>query len=500
MPELPTTPPTNPTAKNDAGCADTIAAAATPPGPGGIGIIRISGPGSLDAALRVFRPASGGTQSPDRTRIRTRYLHHGLITAPDGDPPPTIDEGFMVFMKGPASYTGEDTVELHCHGGPLVMQKVLGAVLGAGARQAGPGEFTKRAFLNGKLDLARAEAVGDLIMASTEASLEAARGRLDGRLSERISGVKEALVTLLVRLEAELDFPEDEPADEVGALTDEDILDHLGRASKKLRRLLRTYEEGRVLKEGVKALILGRPNVGKSTLLNVLLKEDRAIVTDTPGTTRDVLEEVVVMKGIAVRLMDTAGLAETTDPVEAKGVSLAKGKVAGAGVLLFVIDSSAPDHTEDLSLLEEAAGKKLIIVANKTDLVDDKARGAVKKAFKGKRVVFISALKERGIADLEDALFEEAVGEEAVGHHWHEGHEGAEVHPGEFIASAWQKEALEKALEGAGRVEKAVRGGLTRDLVGADLRWTVDRLGELTGETTTEDILDRIFSEFCIGK
>jgi tRNA modification GTPase len=396
-------------------------------------------------------------------------------------------------MKGPRSYTGEDVVELHCHGGPLILRKVLGVVFRTGVRVAEPGEFTKRAFLNGRLDLAQADAVIDLIRARTDGALTSARGRIEGRLSRRVGEIKEVLLGLLTRIEAELDFPEEEDVDGLPA---EALLAGLFKAEGALKRLVSTYDQGRALREGVKVLILGRPNVGKSSLLNILLKEERAIVAELPGTTRDLIEEVVIIKGLPIRLMDTAGLGQTQDPVEAKGVSIAKGRVGLAKLILFVVDSSMGDFKEDRGLLEAASGKKVLVVANKVDLVDGKRCDEIKKRFGGYRVVFISALKEEGIEGLEGAVYEEAVGRP------YGGVRGVpvEADPGEYVASAWQKEALVKALEGMNRVRRAVHGRLTRDLIATDLRWTVDRLGEITGETTTEDILERIFSEFCIGK
>jgi tRNA modification GTPase len=476
--------------------ADTIAAVATPPGQGGVGIIRISGPDALPFAENIFRPATKESLTQGSwTRgagIKERYLYYGRIidptTAAPSASPAVIDDGFLVFMKGPRSYTGEDVFELHCHGGPLVLQKVLGVVLRCGARIAEPGEFTKRAFLNGKLDLAQAEAVCDLIRASTEGALTSARGRIEGRLSKRVRDIKEVLFGLLTRVEAELDFPEDD----VDELPAQELLNGLVHAGEDLKMLISTYDQGRALSHGVRVLILGRPNVGKSSLLNILLKEERAIVTELPGTTRDLIEEVVIIKGLPIRLMDTAGLTRTLDPVEAKGVSIAKERLGFAQLVLFVIDSSAGDFKEDLEHVKAASGKKIIIVANKLDLVDGKKLDEIKKVFGGFHVVFISALKEKGIDGLEEAAYEKTVGRPYG--------VGFEADPGEYVASAWQKEALTKALDGIERVKKAVRDGLTRDLIATDLRWTVDRLGEITGETTTEDILERIFSDFCIGK
>jgi len=461
--------------------SETIAAISTPPGEGGIGIIRISGPAARQISLKVFSPARS------LKGLEERRLIYGTMTGPSGKGP--IDSGFFVFMKGPRSYTGEDTVELYCHGGPLVLKKALEAILKGGARLAEPGEFTKRAFLNGKLDLAQAESVIDLIRAETESSLSAARGRLEGHFSKKVNAIKKVLLDLAVRIEAELDFPED-----VSAVTGEFFTSESAKAREDLVRLICTYDEGRVLKDGVRVLILGRPNVGKSSLLNVLLKEERAIVTSAPGTTRDIIEEVLNIRGIPVRLMDTAGLRDSDDLAESIGVKAARQRISSADMILFVVDSSlygidrAVD--EDLTLLEELEGKKIIVTANKSDLAGEDAREALKKLFDA-RVRFISALNSTGIEELKDAIYEEALGR---------GQAVLDREAGELVASLRHRVSLERSLEGLIRSMDAFNAGLPRELVATDLRWAIDRLGEITGETTTEDILDRIFSGFCIGK
>lgn len=456
---------------------DTIAAVATPWGEGGVGVVRLSGPASLAVSLRLFRP----TPAED---LCERYLYYGNITDGDG----VIDNGFLVYMKAPRSYTGEDVVELQCHGGPLILKKVLEALIRNGARLAGPGEFTRRAFLNGKLDLAEAEAVSDLIRAETELSLSAARSRLKGELSRKVNAVKERLFSMLAHLEAELDFQEDE----VEGLKTDFIVKGLEEAASSVNELLLTYEEGRALRDGVGVLILGRPNVGKSSLLNILLKEERAIVTPHPGTTRDVIEVVVNIRGLPVRLMDTAGLRDTQDHAEAIGVRLARERIAVADLVLFVVDSSSADLTEDITVLECAVSKKVIVVANKADLSGEKERGSVKEAFGDLKTVFVSALRSDGIEALKDTIFEEVAGRAYS--------LKGEAASGGLIVSLRHKTALVSALDGMERAKRAVEEGAAREFVATDLRWSLDRLGEITGETTTEDILDRIFSDFCIGK
>ncbi|MEE9613711.1 MAG: tRNA uridine-5-carboxymethylaminomethyl(34) synthesis GTPase MnmE [Thermodesulfobacteriota bacterium] len=466
---------------------DTIAAIATPPGSGGgggVAIIRISGPGALETAGRLFKANNPGGIAV----VKERFLHAGLFVDPSTGA--ILDSGFLVYMKSPRTYTGEDVVELHCHGGFLISHNLLGAVLRAGARAAEPGEFTRRAFLNGKLDLAQAEAVADVIGARTGAALASARGRLKGVFSRKVAGIKDVLVGLLVRVEAGLDFPEEETS----GLPKGEMIEGLGRAEGALKKLLSTYEEGLALREGFRVLILGRPNAGKSSLLNVLLKEERAIVTEVPGTTRDIIEEAVIIKGLPVKLMDTAGLREGgggAGRVETIGVERAREKIRDAGLVLYVVDVSSGELKADIGEIKAIGDKKVIVVGNKTDLTGEKALKRAGEAFKGYKTVFISALKEEGIEGLEEGVFEAATGH---------GLNTGEAEPGELVASARHKEALSSALDGIGRVKVLVDGEKPMELVADDLRWSVDRLGEITGETTTDDILDRIFSEFCIGK
>lgn len=451
---------------------DTITAPATPWGEGGIGIVRISGPLAPEIARKVFR-----LKDPE---IKERYLHYGRIVDPLTDT--TIDDGFLVYMKGPRSYTGEEVVELHCHGGPLILQKVVEVVIKNGARLAEPGEFTKQAFLNGKMDLTQAEAVCEVIKARTDTALRSARGRLEGRLSKRIHQLRDILVEVLVPVEAELDFPEDG----LQGLSEERFLEHLSTVERGLKRLINTYSEGAVLKYGIKTLILGRPNVGKSSLLNVLLREERAIVAPLPGTTRDIIEDTINIRGLPVRIMDTAGLRSTDDYVESMGVRMARQRIEDAELVLFVLDSSVDDFREDVALLQDLREKKVIIVANKVDLVDDSTCGRIESIFKGYRLVFTSALHDRGIERLKDSIYTCAVGKIC----------SQDTDPGEFITSLRQKRALEQALECVARAKNSP----TRELQAEDIKGALTKLSEFVGEITTEDILDRIFSEFCIGK
>ncbi len=462
----------------------TIAAIATPPGEGGVGIIRISGSDAFSIGRSLFLP-----QTP-LSQIIPRHLYYGSFLSVDSV---RLDSGLFVYMPGPASFTGEDVVELHCHGGGVVLKTVFQTVLRQGALIAEPGEFTKRAFLNGKMDLVQAEAVIEVIRAETEAALSAANERLSGLLSAEVRGIGERLLTVVAHVEAELDFQEDE----IDPLRDDQLLEGLGYAGRSIERLLSTYEEGKAVRDGIKVLILGRPNVGKSSLLNLLLKEERAIVTPIPGTTRDLIEEAININGVPVRLMDTAGLRDGADDVEAIGIGLARGRIKDADLILFVVDSTVVFHEEDLVLLKETAGKKTLIVANKCDIDLDRldredARPSVEEVFSQHEVIRISALERIGIDGLNDAIYRAAAGESISAR--------CDATQGPLLASIRHKRALEESSQAIERAVSAINAGTAREFIALDLRAAIDSLGEITGETTTEDILEKIFADFCIGK
>jgi len=472
---------------------DTIAAIATPAGEGGIGIIRISGPGAQAAGEKVFIIEGKSKADADRS------LLYGHVKSPESGV--FIDDGFIVFMHGPRTYTGEDVVELQLHGGELVLQKALMAVFKCGVRMAEPGEFTKRAFLSGRIDLTQAEAVMDVIGAGTPRALDAARHRLSGSLRARAEAMSERLIKVIVRLEAEIEFSEDIPDENISAAT---LPAELSAIQAMVKGLLQTYEEGSALRAGVRVIILGRPNVGKSSLLNRLLGEERAIVTHLPGTTRDVIEEAVNIHGIAVRLMDTAGLRETPDFIESLGVRAARDKIAGADAVLFVFDASQGDFTEDKELLKGLGGKKVILTANKMDMLagdEQEAReAAIREEFSWLSTiapimppVFISAIDGSGIKALEAVLYKSITGRPSDA--------GLPASlPGEFIATLRQREALLRVLEGVERAGDAINGRLGPDIIAGELKRAERGLKELTGEVTADDILNRIFSSFCIGK
>jgi len=488
---------------------ETIAAVATAPGPGGIGIIRISGPLALQAGLSVFTPVKVFNK-PEPQR-----LYFGEISVPGKDG--LIDNGYFVFMKSPGSFTGEDVVELHCHGGPFLLEKILEGLLQAGkkgkegreaVRLAEPGEFTKRAFLNGKIDLSRAEAIAELIGATSETALAVASGRLQGRLAREIKDIKEGLVELITRVEAGLDFAEEE----IDGPDDAELLKEIRKAEERVEVLVRGCAEASAQLCGVKVVITGRPNTGKSSLLNRLLKEERAIVTPLAGTTRDVIEESVVILGLPARLMDTAGLRSgdegVVDEVEAIGIERARARVSEARVVFFVVDGSEPDLSADIGLLQsltgipgdkgrddftgEAAKKSFIIVANKSDKVQAPFLKTLAQKT-GVPVVAVSALRGTGIDTLEDAFFRAVTG--------YDYSEEKMAAQGEAsITTLREKDALVRALRGLAKSKEAIDAQVARECLALELRGALDAIGEVVGETTSEDILNRIFSSFCIGK
>ena len=462
---------------------DTIAAIATPPGEGGIGIVRLSGPEAEAIACRLFRTGR------DISHFESHRLYYGTIEDPADKR--AIDSCLMVVMKGPHSFTGEDTVEFQCHGGQLLLKRVLEALLRQGARLAEAGEFTRRAFLNGKIDLAQAEAIVEVIKAKTDLALSVAHNQLKGRISREVNGIKGRLVTLLSRVEADLDFPEEE---DVATASPSETAAELEEIEKRLMSLLLTYEEGKIIREGVRVVILGRPNVGKSTLLNLLLREERAIVTPIPGTTRDVIEEVVNIRGLPVRLMDTAGLREGADTVEAIGLRFAQERLKEAHLVLYVTDFSSCSE-EDKAHLTTIRGKKVIVIINKTDLATNEEVERASAFFSRWRTVPLSALQERGVDVLEGAIFEEATG--------HSPRYRTAIDGGGddlVITSVRHKAALEGACAAVKRGTEALSEGLSGEFLALELRGAIEKVGEITGEVTNDDILGEIFSHFCIGK
>jgi tRNA modification GTPase len=458
------------------GETDTIAAIATPHGESGIGIVRISGPLSEKVATRLFRPKK------KLSRLKSHHLYYGEIIDPEYGKP--LDEVLLTLMRKPKTYTREDVLEINCHGGYLVLRRVLEVVLGQGVRLAEPGEFTKRAFLNGRIDLSQAEAVVDVIRAKTAESLKIANQQLKGDLSREIEGLREHVIGSLASIEALIDFP-DEEID-----VDEDVIrGDLEKAQSKVGELVASYEGGKIYRDGVSVGIVGKTNVGKSSLLNVLLRENRAIVTPIPGTTRDVIEEAVNIQGIPIRLVDTAGIRRASNAIEREGVRLAKGKVAEADIVILVIDGSRSLDKYDWEIIDEVREKNKVVAVNKTDLPIKTSAEEVQALLPNTRVVEISALRNWGIDALKESIYCRLTGDGV-------GREAGEV----VVANARHKRALEESLESLRRAKEGIEGGIPIELVALELRSCLDHLGEIRGETTTEEVLERIFSQFCIGK
>jgi tRNA modification GTPase len=470
---------------------ETIAAIATPPGVGGVGIVRVSGQDAFAIGRRVFRPASGRAEEPV-----SRLFTYGTVVDPATDEP--LDDVLVAFFRAPHSYTGEDTVEINAHGGPLVLQRILAATLALGARSARSGEMTLRAFLNGRIDLAQAEAVLALINAETDAGRRLAYRQLRGAVSERVQFAREAAMDALARIEAHIDFPDEEvPPPDLAELAG-----FITSAQAAVDELLAGSERGRVLAQGARVAILGRPNVGKSSLLNALLGDERAIVTPIAGTTRDTVEERVILGGVAVHLVDTAGLTETDDPIERIGVQRSRSAAREADLLLLVIDSSAGVTRADRGVAEELRvlreedatdgtdsldATPVIVVANKADLPSALRAGEADDLWPSALVVSISCVTHDGLQALA-----ETVGRLAL---------GGELHLADaVVSSARHQDALRRAGEHLRAAQQTLGDGLPLDFVSIDLRAALSALGEITGETATDDLLDRIFAEFCIGK
>ena len=455
---------------------DTIAAIATAPGEGGIGIIRISGPKSLEVAEDIFFSMSGKkiSEYPARTLI------FGNIK--DGDK--KIDEVLVAYMKGPNSYTAEDVVEINCHGGFISVKRILELVLSKDVRLAEAGEFTKRAFLNGRIDLSQAEAVIDVINAKTDKAHEVAENQLDGSLSNRIREFRDKVTELLAQVEVAIDYPE-EDIEFIAYTTLEEKTREL---NKDIKKLYETSESGKIFREGLKTVIVGKPNVGKSSLLNSILGENRAIVTDIPGTTRDVIEEFVNIKGIPLKIVDTAGIRETDDVVEKIGVEKSMASFDTADLIIMVVDSSSELSEEDREILEKVQGKETIILLNKTDLPQVIDEEEVKKYVNEENIIKISALHNEGIEDVHDRI-------EAM------------VYKGDIksssnviITNSRHKDALYRAMKSAEDAMRAIEDRMPLDFVEVDLKNIWDYLGYINGDTVSEDLLDNIFHNFCIGK
>ena len=464
---------------------DTIAAVSTPLGEAGIGIVRLSGRDSVAVVAKLF-------SSPGNRRLERAESHrliHGFIKDPVSGA--AIDEVLVAVMKAPHTYTREDVVEINCHGGALPLRKVLGLVLRHGARLAEPGEFTKRAFLNGRIDLSQAEAVIDMIRAKTEESGRIAIEQLSGGLSERITNLRDRIASACAHIEAYIDFPEDEIEPE--SLTG--ISAEIQNIREDLSVLSETFEEGRFFREGVKVAIVGRPNVGKSSLLNALLSRDRAIVTDTPGTTRDVLEEYLNIKGLPVRIMDTAGIRETHEMAEREGVTRSLRAIADADIVIGVVDGAGVLNSEDVMVLNRIRDKKSIIAINKADLPLTDGNLEMRIRDYSDNILRISAKTGAGLDELKDRI------KESVFRSRKPGVGGSSVENcGVIVTNVRHRTAIDNAIGALDRVTDGLKSALPLEIIAVEMRDALDALGGIVGTITTDDILNRIFNEFCIGK
>ena len=455
--------------------ADTIAAITTPLGESGIGAVRISGPGAYAVGDKIFKSKS---EVPLKER-RDRSIQYGTIVDENGT---CIDEVLALIMQGPHSYTAEDVLEIQCHGGREALESILQLILRSGARMANPGEFTERAFVNGRIDLAQAEAVMDVIQAKSRAGLTSAVSQLEGRLSKVINKTRNELTELVTRLEVMIDYPEEDLED----IAVPDVSGALKGMQEKLQHMLEESQSGRMIRDGVMAAIAGTPNAGKSSLLNRLLQEERAIVTDVPGTTRDVLEEWITLRGIPVCLVDTAGIRETDDTVEKIGVSRARQYLDRADIILAVIDSSRPLTEEDKDILQSVAGKNVIVVLNKTDLppvVTSKDLSPY-----GFLLCPISASTGKGLDELKDMLLQEVL------------KGGFTDGPSALLTNTRHIELVRQSAEALNRAQQSLQDGMPLDCAVVDIRQAWDALGSITGDTVHDDIVEEIFSRFCLGK
>jgi tRNA modification GTPase len=459
---------------------DTIAAISTPLGEGGIGIVRMSGRDALTIASQIF--ISPKEKQPGE--IRNYSLTYGHILDPSTGE--KIDEVLLSLMRAPSSYTKEDVIEINCHSGMISLTRILGIVLKSGARLAEPGEFTQRAFLNGRIDLSQAEAVLDLIRSKTDESRKIALDQLQGGLSEKITTLRDRIMDVCVHIETFIDFPEDE----IETSSEKDLSAAMGDIHRQLLMLVRTYDEGRFFREGLSTAIVGRPNVGKSSLLNALIHKDRAIVTDIPGTTRDIIEEYLNIKGLPLRIMDTAGIRYVRDLAEKEGVKRSLQSIENADLVLALFDRSVPLQEEDYEVLNRIKVRNTIFVLNKSDLpaAFDSTVFSSYIPHPPSFCLNISATQGEGIEELKEAIFSSCLKD------WKEEREGV------VVTNFRHKVAIEHAALSLAKAIQALTENQPIEIIALELRDSLDQLGEIVGAVTTDDILKKIFTEFCIGK
>lgn len=454
----------------------TIAAISTAMSASGIGIVRMSGTEAMEVISRIYRSKNG---KKNIRKAESHTIHYGYIY--DGEE--AVDEVLVMVMKGPKTYTGEDTVEIDCHGGVYAMKRVLETALKNGARIAEPGEFTKRAFLNGRLDLSQAEAVMDIIQAKSEVALKSSVEQLKGSVLRAVKEIRSTLLYHIAYIESALDDPEHISLEGYP----EELAGVVDKEKEKVEKLLKSADDGRMIQEGIKTVILGKPNAGKSSLLNFLVGEDRAIVTDIAGTTRDTLEEYISLHGISLRIIDTAGIRETEDVVEKIGVGKAKKMAEEADLILYVVDSSLPLDENDREIMELLSGRKSIVIYNKTDLKSAVDTEELKEKT-GSSIIPVSVVEETGITELENKIKEMFFqGEISFDN---------EV----YITNARHKKALEEALESLKMVKNSIESGMSEDFFSIDLMSAYESLGKILGESVGEDLVNEIFSKFCVGK
>lgn len=458
--------------------SDTIAAIITAMGAAGVGIIRISGPDALKIGCSVYQGKTNLLDIPSHSVVYGKVFDHKENKV--------IDEALFLVMRKPKTFTGEDVVEIQCHGGMIPVRKVLEVVLRSGARLAEPGEFSKRAFLNGKLDLAQAESIMDIVNSKTEKSLEMAVNQLSGNLSEHIYEVRNELLRLIAYIEADIDFPDDD----IERLSSRELLAQTKQAKDKLKGLLQTSQKGKIIREGLNVIIVGKPNVGKSSLLNALLKESKAIVTDVPGTTRDVIEEYINLGGIPIKLVDTAGIRDTDNIVEKIGVEKTKEFIKKADLVLYVFDVNEGISEEDFEIINSYKGEiPSIFIVNKIDLeFQEKNLAGIKSFLGSQELIMVSAKESMGLEELEDKIVQMFFAG------------NMSVSDTAIVSNARHVQALQLAIDHLDGAINTLEGGLPGDFVVIDLRSSWEHLGKITGDTIEDDILDQIFSQFCLGK
>lgn len=455
---------------------DTIAAIASAMSPSGIGIIRISGSESMDVISRIYQSKNERKNIKD---VNTHTIHYGFIV----DNNEVIDEVLVMIMRGPHTYTGEDTVEIDCHGGVLAMKRVLETAIKYGARPAEPGEFTKRAYLNGRIDLSQAEAVMDVIQAKSEYALKSSISQLKGSVQQSIREIRSKIIYHIAYIESALDDPEHISVDGYGSV----LMKEIQPLKKKIEKLLKSADEGKMIREGIKTVILGKPNAGKSSLLNLLVGEERAIVTAIAGTTRDILEETIMLNGISLRMIDTAGIRKTDDTVEKIGVEKAREYAEDADLILYVVDASGPLDENDQSIMDMIREKKVIVLLNKSDLETIVSEQEIKNILSAP-IIWISAKEETGLEKLENTIKDLFFTGEL--------NFNDEV----YITNARHKKALEDAKRSLELVENSIKMNMAEDFYTIDLMDAYESLGSIIGESAGEDLVNEIFSKFCTGK